>query len=99
MMPAVPRMSESVVPKSASRTSSSSIFTVMGGKPSLSTTITPSSVFATQAMVSRFTAAASTRPLLWSVWLPPISVRPGAEKKQSSCASPKRFSKRSTSLP
>ena len=33
----------------------------------------------TAAMVSRFTAAASTRPHWWSVWLPPISVRPGAE--------------------
>ena len=31
--------------------------------------------------VSSVTAAASTRPWLWSVWLPPISVRPGEEKK------------------
>ena len=34
----------------------------------------------TNAITSRPTAAASTLPLLWSVWLPPISVRPGAEK-------------------
>ena len=33
----------------------------------------------TTATISRLTEPASTTPLLWSVWLPPISVRPGAE--------------------
>ena len=40
----------------------------------------PSPVGAAAASVSSVTAAASTRPLLWSVWLPTISVRPGEEK-------------------
>ena len=31
----------------------------------------------TTATMSRLTEPASTTPLLWSVWLPPISVRPG----------------------
>ena len=47
--------------------------------------MTPSSVGAAAASVSSVTAAASTRPLLWSVWLPTISVRPG-EEKNAGCA-------------
>ena len=34
---------------------------------------------ATAAITSRLTLPARTRPRWWSVWLPPISVRPGAE--------------------
>ena len=42
--------------------------------------------------------AASTRPWLWSVWLPQISVLPGAEKREISLSAEKRFSKLSSTL-
>ena len=62
-------------------------------KPWEITRTTFSSFLATTAMISRFTAAAITTPLLWSVWLPPISVRPGAEYKHTVRPVPKFSSK------
>ena len=47
---------------------------------------------ATTARVSIVTVAASTRPSWWSVWLPPISLRPGAENKTASSLSPNALS-------
>ena len=53
------------------------------GKPSEYSTTRLSVRGATAATVSRFTAAASTMPFWWSVWLPTTSVRPGAETNSS----------------
>ena len=53
------------------------------GKPSEYSTTRLSSRGAMAATVSRFTAAASTLPFWWSVWLPTTSARPGAETKAS----------------
>ena len=44
---------------------------------------------AAAAIISMLTLPASTRPCWWSVWLPPISVRPGALYSPASVWEPK----------
>ena len=44
--------------------------------------------FAAQARKSTSTAPASTLPCWWSVWLPQISVRPGAEQSATGVSGP-----------
>ncbi len=85
---ATPRIRAAEVFLSSSQTDRSEVSTVSCGKPSDFTVMIPSSVGTTNAITSRLTAAARTFPRLWSVWFPPISVRPEAEKIMAFSASP-----------
>ena len=81
---ATPRISANVVSVSSPWTLRSTRSTSKAvGKPSEYSTTRLSPRGATAATVSRFTAAASTLPFWWSVWLPTTSARPGAETKAS----------------
>ena len=85
----MPRMMAAEVLRSLSRTSRLSSSTTTGGYPSLCTRMTFSPLRLTAAMASRLILAARTLPCWWSVWLPPISVRPGAEKTAAFSQGPK----------
>ena len=82
----MPRTRAAVVPRSAACGSSSSRSTEKGSKPSeaMYTVLVP--LGAAAASMSMFTEAASTLPCWWSVWLPLISVRPGADQTPGSAA-------------
>ena len=77
---ATPLKRDAVVFFSSSLISKSEMSIVHLGKPSLQKFTIISSRFVTAAIVSRLIEAPITRPRLWSVWLPAISVRPLAEK-------------------
>ena len=89
---AMPRTSAAVVFRSSGRGVQSPSATSTGAKPWEKTRITPSWLGVTAARISRSTAAASTQPCWWSVWLPPSSTRPGAEKYCSISVPPVSFS-------
>ena len=97
MRAAMPRMMEAGVPCSSFTGERLFKSTRMGAKPSLCRVICKSSRGDTAATVSRLTAAASTRPLLWSVWLPHSSVRPGALTSRGIFSVPNRSSCRLSS--
>ena len=86
---AMPRMMAAEVLYSWGRTSRSPRSTTSMGKPSLWMRMNPSPLGATAAITSRSMLPARTRPCWWSVWLPPISVRPGAEKTAARSQGPK----------
>ena len=76
----MPRTRAAVLSRSSVRGSSSSRLISTMGQPSDWNLILFRPFGAAQARKSRSTAPASTLPCWWSVWLPQISVRPGAEQ-------------------
>ena len=74
---ATPRTSAALVPFSSSRGAVSDRSISRGWNPREYTRAFMSFAGLTAARQSRLTAAARTRPLLWSVWFPAISILPG----------------------